>query len=74
MTERKQYVEYNDFNSDMLNITTAVQQGSIVGPLLFIIYINDISVVSRIFSFIMYADDTTPTSILKAFQPSSPNR
>ncbi len=30
------------------------------------------SVVSRIFSFIMYADDTTLTSILITFQPSSP--
>ncbi len=72
LTNRKQYVDYNKVNSDMQNITTGVPQGSNLGPLLFIIYINDMSVVSRIFSFIMYADDTTLTSILKAFQPSPP--
>ncbi len=49
LTDRKQYVEYNEVNSDMLNITTGVPQGSTLGPLLFIIYINDMSLVSRIF-------------------------
>ncbi len=69
LTDRKQYVEYDDVNSDTLHISTGVPQGSILGPLLFIIYINDISKVSKIFSFIMNADNTTLSSILKAFQP-----
>ncbi len=38
-------------------------QRSILGPLLFIIYINDMSAVSRIFSFILYVDDTTLTMV-----------
>ncbi len=69
LTDRKQYVEYDDVNSDTLHISNGVPQGSILGPLLFIIYINDMSKVSKIFSLIMYADDTTLSSILKAFQP-----
>ena len=43
----------------MLPISTGVRQGSIIGPLLFIIYINYFPNASRLFNFIMYADDTT---------------
>ena len=37
----KQYVEINEAKSDNLNITTVVPQGSVIGPLLLIIYINN---------------------------------
>ena len=42
LTNRKQFVEIDESKSDMLLLPTGVPQGSILGPLLFIIYINDI--------------------------------
>ena len=67
LTERYQYVDYNGASSSMKLLTTGVPQGSILGSLLFIIYMNDIHTVSNNFNFIFYADDTTLTSPLCSF-------
>ncbi len=64
-TNRKQYVEMDGTKSDLLNITTGVPQGSILGPLLFIIYTNDIANASSLFDFIIYANDTTLSTTLE---------
>ena len=59
LSQRTQYVQYRDKSSSKSTITTGVPQGSILGPLLFIIYINDLRHVSDKFKCIIYADDTT---------------
>ena len=48
LSNRKQYVEYNNYKSDTKTITHGVPQGSILCPLLFIIYMNDIENISKI--------------------------
>ncbi len=62
LTNSKQFVQMDNTKSDVLTITTRVPQGSILGPLLFIIYINDIAQASNLFDFVIYADDTSLTT------------
>ena len=58
LNSRKQYVVANGFPSDHLPITCGVPQGSILGPLFFLIYINDLPNAAPKFTIINYADDT----------------
>ena len=57
ISNRKQFVYVNGVNSTLLPITCGVFQGSILGPLLFIIY-NDIVNSSKLAKFFIFADDT----------------
>ena len=61
LTGRYQYVDMEGVRSEISYIKTGVPQGSILGPLLFIIYVNDMHTISEKFTFITYADDTTLT-------------
>ena len=57
-TNREQYVVFDSHESDKMLITCGVPQGSILGPLLFLLYVNDVINVSNILLLILYADDT----------------
>ena len=59
LSGRHQYADYNGSKSRTNSISLGVPQGSILGLLLFLIYINDLPKVSHVFSMLMYADDTT---------------
>ena len=58
LNERYQFVVYNGCESEYKYIQCGVPQGSILGPLLFLIYINYLPSVSNLFMPILFADDT----------------
>ena len=57
LSTRQQYVYLNGTKSALKPITYGVPQGSIMGPLLFLIYINDMPNINSMIKFILYADD-----------------
>ena len=67
LKDRSQYVQLDNVKSSSHAVICGIPQGSVLGPLLFNIYINDITEASTKFDFIMYADDTTLTSTLENF-------
>ena len=67
LKDRMQCTQEN-LKSSKLPITTGVPQGSILGPFLFLVYMNDFSNCSTTFSTINYADDTALTSAICCFE------
>ena len=59
LKDRTQFVEVNGAQSSALGINSGVIQGSILGPILFILYINDMSRAASSLKLVHYADDTT---------------
>ena len=58
LSNRKQTTEINGFISEQQSIDCGVPQGSVLGPLLFLIYMNDIQYSSTKLNFFLFADDT----------------
>ena len=65
LSNRSMYVEIDNMRSSVRTLPTGVPQGSILGPLLFLIYMKDISNSISLFKFILFADDTNLFSIIE---------
>ena len=58
LSDRSQFVSINGFNSDYKTIKYGVPKGSVLGPLLFLIFIRDLNITMKHFDTFHFADDT----------------
>ena len=62
LSKRKQYLQLNDFNSETVQVASGVSKGSLLGPLRFIIFVNDLPLQVTKCEAFAYADDLKPVA------------
>ena len=58
LSNRKQFISYEDFKTEMKIVKCDVPQGSILGLLLFLIFVNDLNNSTKVLDPVLFADDT----------------
>lgn len=69
--DRAQCVQVGGLYSPVLNVSTGVPQGSMLGPLLFNIYVNDMTCLSLNSQLFLYADDTALAITSETYEEAS---